>query len=74
MKLKFEIPDEALLDFGKAAIEQEVQDSLKWLQLRRNFVSITQTLQNAWQPRAHRQIVEELRADAWQEYKQDLGL
>ena len=32
MKLEFEIPDEALLDFGKAAIEQEVQDSLKWLQ------------------------------------------
>ena len=74
MKLEFEIPDEALLDFGKAAIEKEVQDSLKWLRLRRSFVTIAKALQGAWKPQAYKHAIEEIRAEAWQEYKQDLGL
>lgn len=74
MKLELEIPDEALLAFGKAAIEKEVQDSLKWLRLRNSFVSVAKALQDVWQPQVYKQTVEKIRADTWQEYKQDLGL
>ncbi len=74
MKLIFEIPDEALLDFGKEAIEREMQDSLKWLHIRRNFTNIAQNLQGRWQESDYLQELSEIRAEAWQEYKQDLDL
>ncbi|MDY6897103.1 MAG: hypothetical protein AB4206_10675 [Xenococcaceae cyanobacterium] len=74
MKLVFEIPDEALLDFGKEAIEREIQDSLKWLHLRRDLTKLAKSLKATWQESDYQQELSAIRAEAWQEYKQNLEL
>ena len=74
MTVVFEIPDRVLLDFGKQALEQEMQDSLKWLYLRRNFAILAKGLQATWQESDYEKELSEIRAETWQEYKQDLEL
>ncbi|MBW4536691.1 MAG: hypothetical protein KME09_22425 [Pleurocapsa minor HA4230-MV1] len=74
MKLVFEVPDQALQDFGKQVIEKEVKDSLKWLYLRRSCVVMAENLRTTWQESDYETKLAEIRAETWQEYKQDLEL
>ncbi len=74
MKVEVEISDQDLLEFGKEAIAKELQNSLKWLKVRRNFAGIAQELQAHWQFSDYQQQLTEIRSEAWQEYKKDLKL
>jgi hypothetical protein len=74
MKLVFEVPDQALQDFGKQVIEQEIKDSLKWLYLRRSCVVMAENLRTTWKESDYEAKLAEIRAETWQEYKQDLEL
>ncbi|XGB39990.1 MAG: hypothetical protein LVT47_04035 [Cyanobacteria bacterium LVE1205-1] len=73
MKVEVEISDLDLLEFGKGAIAKELQNSLKWLKMRRNFAGIAQEFQAHWQFSDQQQLTE-IPSEVWQEYKKDLKL
>jgi len=72
MKIELEVSDLDLLAFGKEAIAKELQNSLKWLKIRRHFAGIAQELQAHWQLSDYQQQLTEIRSEAWQEYKKNL--
>lgn len=74
MKVELEVSDLDLLEFGKEAIAKELQNSLKWLKLRRDFAATVKELQVHWQLSDYQQQLTEIRSEAWQEYKKDLKL
>lgn len=74
MKITVEVSDLDLLDYGIQAIEQELQDSLKWIHLRRNFTILAQGLQANFEVSDYAQELTQIRHDSWQIYKQDLNL
>ncbi len=74
MRLTIEVPEQDLLDFGRQTVEQEVQAALKRLRSRSRLSVLTQGLKEAYGEAEYEKTVAQIRAEAWQEYKQDLGL
>jgi hypothetical protein len=74
MQLTIDIPDRDIADFGRQAIEKELANSIKWLRLRNRFTQLAQGLWETHKEADYQRNLQEIRADAWETYKKDLGL
>ncbi len=74
MQLTIEITEQDLLDFGHQAIQKEMQSTLKWLRMRNRLEQMADEIRNVYKEPEYQKTLEQIRAEAWQEYKQGLGL
>ena len=73
MQLKIDIPDEALAEFGKETIQQEIQKMLQWLRIKQSFKKVSEGL-HKFDDKTYQRKLEKIRETAWDEYKKDLEL
>ena len=74
MQLTIEVSEQDLLELGRETLEQELQAALKGLRQRHRLVLLAEALRETHTEAEHQEAVEQVRAEAWREYKQDLGL
>ena len=74
MKLEIEISDKELMEFGKEAIEQEVKDSIRRRRLRAAFIQLSQEICANWDADEYDKQVELARKEAWEIYREEIGL
>ncbi len=74
MQLTIEVSEQTLLNFGKQAIERELQASLKHLRLRETFSRLAKEIQANYTEADYQDALEKVRADTWQDYKRGLDL
>lgn len=74
MKLEIEVSEQDLLEFGKQAVENEMQASLKRMRLRIAFTKLSEKIREAWNEEDYWQEVKLARKDAWESYRKEVGL
>lgn len=74
MKLEIEISEQDLLEFGKQAIEKEMQASLKRMRLRTTFAQLSDQIREVWDEADYRQEMDQARKEAWEIYRKEIGL
>ncbi|HQE25707.1 MAG TPA: hypothetical protein PKZ70_06805 [Candidatus Atribacteria bacterium] len=71
-KITLEISDKDLLQLGEAKIREEIEHTLKLIKMKGLLKEISVALGSL--KIDYEKEVEEIRKDAWEEYKQDLPL
>ena len=74
MKLEIEVSEQDLLEFGKQAVEKEIQDSLERLRLRATFTRLSKEIREAWNEEDYWKEVNLARQEVWESYKDEMGL
>lgn len=74
MKLEIEVSEQDLLEFGRQAVEREMQDSLKRMRLRTSFAQLSEKIRGAWSEEDYWKEVDLARQEAWEIYRKDIGL
>lgn len=74
MKLEIEVSEQDLIEFGKQAIEKEMQASLKRMRMRIAFVQLSNEIRAAWDEKDYWKEVDLARQEAWEIYRKEIGL
>ena len=71
MQLQIEIPEKDLIEFGKAAIQAEIEKALKWLKIKQTFLKVSEGLKEI-DKELYRKEIEEIRSISWESYKSEI--
>lgn len=74
MKLEIEVSEQDLREFGREAVENEMQASLKRMRLRTTFTQLSAKIREAWNEEDYWREVKLARKEAWESYRKEVGL
>lgn len=74
MKLEIEVSEQDLLEFGKKAVEKEMQGTLHRLRLRTAFEQLSEKIRETWDEADYWKEVDLARKEAWSVYRKEIGL
>lgn len=74
MKLEIEVSEQDLLEFGRQAVEKEMQASLKRMRLRTSFTQLSEKIREAWSEEDYWKEVDLARKESWEIYRKEIGL
>lgn len=74
MKLEIEVSEQDLLEFGRQAVEKEMQASLKRMRLRTSFARLSEKVRGSWTEEDHWKAVDVAKKEAWEVYRKEIGL
>lgn len=63
-----------MIEFGKQAVEKEIQSGLKWMRMRTAFTQLSEKNREAWDEEDYWKEVDLARKEAWEIYKREVGL
>ncbi len=73
MQLTVDISEKDLIEFGRESVQKELDNTLKWMKIRRSFVKISKGLKSSFDEQDYYRTVEEIRESAWNEYKKKIS-
>jgi hypothetical protein len=71
-KIILEVKDEDLLQLGKIRIREEIEQTLKWMKIKKLLKGISKAVSSLKVD--YEKEIEMIKEEAWQEYKKELPL
>lgn len=71
-KIIVELADEDLMQFGETKIKEEIEQTFRWLRMKGLLKGISHSLSGL--EKDYEGEVEDIKKEAWMEYKKDISL
>ena len=71
MQLMLDVPETDLIEFGKDSVQKEIENTIKWMKIKRSFGKISRELQSSFDERDYYEALEDIRESAWNEYSKN---
>ena len=72
MELTIDISEKDLISFGLESVQNEINNTLKWMRIRQSFHKISEKLKSSYDEQDYFRALEEIREAAWNEYKKEI--
>lgn len=72
MELTVDVPETDLIEFGRDSVQKEIENTVKWMKIKRSFRKISEELRSSFDDQEYYETLEDIRASAWNEYSKNL--
>ncbi|MCP4107873.1 MAG: hypothetical protein GY749_20405 [Desulfobacteraceae bacterium] len=73
MQLTIDISEKILIEFGRASVQKEIDNTLKWMKIKQDFRKISKELKSSFDEQDYYKKVEKIKECAWNEYKKKIS-